>query len=73
MPDMSANGEHSSQELIALNKKGEEVFSSIKEYNYWLKKPFWNSEQKPIDWLITPDGVDLIMEEVDKLAQGYPI
>ncbi len=59
--------------LIALYKKGEEVFGSIDEFNYWLKKPFWNSEQKPIDWLVTSGGVDLIMEEIDKLAQGYPV
>jgi putative toxin-antitoxin system antitoxin component (TIGR02293 family) len=59
--------------LIALYKKGEEIFGSIDEFNYWLKKPFWNSEQKPIDWLVTSGGVDLIMEEIDKLAQGYPV
>jgi putative toxin-antitoxin system antitoxin component (TIGR02293 family) len=59
--------------LIALYKKGEEVFGNIDEFNYWLKKPFWNSEQKPIDWLVTSGGVDLVMEEIDKLAQGYPV
>jgi len=52
----------------SLIQKGEDVFSNIDEFNYWLKGPFWNSEQKPIDWLVIPDGVDLIMEEIDKLA-----
>lgn len=59
--------------LITLFKKGEEIFGSIDEFNYWLKKPFWNSEQKPIDWLVTSGGVDLLIEEIDKLAQGYPV
>jgi len=58
--------------LIALYQKGEEIFGSIDEFNYWLRKPFWNSGQRPIDWLVTSGGVDLIMEEIDKLAQGYP-
>ena len=59
--------------LIALYKKGEEIFGNIPEFNYWLQKPFWNSADKPIDWLVTSGGVDLVMEEIDKLAQGYPV
>ncbi len=59
--------------LISLYEKGEDVFGNIEEFNYWLKKPFWNSEVKPLDWIITPGGVDLLMEELDKLAEGYPV
>lgn len=59
--------------LIALYDKGEEVFGNIDEFNYWLSKPFWNSEERPIDWLVTPGGVDLVMEEMDGLAEGYPV
>lgn len=59
--------------LISLYEKGEEIFGNIDEFNYWLKKPFWNSEETPMDWIITPGGVDLLMEELDKLAQGYPV
>lgn len=59
--------------LITLFKKGEEIFGDINEFNYWLNKPFWNSTQTPFDWMITPGGVDLLMEEIDKLAQGYPV
>ena len=29
--------------LILLFEKGEELFGTIEEFNYWLKKPFWNS------------------------------
>lgn len=58
--------------LIALFEKGEEIFGNIDEFNYWLRKPFWKSQEKPIDWLVTSGGVDLVTEEIDKLAQGYP-
>ncbi len=59
--------------LIALYEKGEEVFGAIDEFNYWLNKPYWNSKERPMDWLITPGGVDLVMEEIDQLQQGYPV
>lgn len=59
--------------LISLFDKGEELFGNISEFNYWLQKPFWNSKEKPIDWLITPGGVDLVIEELEKLSLGYPV
>jgi putative toxin-antitoxin system antitoxin component (TIGR02293 family) len=59
--------------LITLYNKGEEIFGSIDEFNYWLNKPFWDSAEKPIDWLITPGGADLVMLEMDRLAYGYPV
>lgn len=66
------HGEHLLK-LIALYEKGESIFGNITEFNYWLQKPFWHSKESPLDWIITPGGVDLIMEEVDKLAMGYPV
>ncbi len=65
-------GEHLLK-LIALYEKGESIFGNIDEFNYWLKKSFWNTKETPLDWIITPGGVDLLMEELDKLAQGYPV
>jgi len=59
--------------LVALFEKGEEIFGNVDEFNYWLKKPFWNSTETPLNWMITPGGVDLLVEELDKLAQGYPV
>lgn len=59
--------------LITLFEKGEFTFGSIDEFNYWLKKPFWNEKERPFDWLVTPGGVDLIIKELDKLSQGYPV
>lgn len=58
--------------IIALFEKGESLFGNIDEFNYWLRKPFWNTKKTPLDWMITQGGVDLLMEELDKLAQGYP-
>jgi len=43
------------------------------EFNYWLKKPLWNSNEKPMDWLSTSTGVDLVMSEMNQLAEGYPV
>lgn len=64
-------GEHLLK-LIALFEKGEELFGTIDEFNYWLQKPFWNSAERPADWLTTGGGVDFLSEELDKMAEGYP-
>ncbi|TDE10573.1 antitoxin Xre-like helix-turn-helix domain-containing protein [Dyadobacter psychrotolerans] len=65
-------GEHLLK-LIGLFEKGEQIFGSVDEFNYWLRKPFWNSEEKPLDWLGTSGGVDFLSDELDKLALGYPV
>ena len=59
--------------LIALYGKGEEIFGNIDEFNYWLQKPFWNIKEKPIDWLITPGGVDLVSDELDRVSHAYVV
>lgn len=59
--------------LIALFEKGEQVFGTVQEFNYWLQKPFWDSKEAPLDWLITPGGVDLVTEELERLNYGYVI
>lgn len=59
--------------LIALYNKGETLFGSVAELNQWLHKPFWNRDDRPIDWLDTPSGVDLVMAELDRIAHGYVI
>ena len=58
---------------MSLYERGETVFGNIDEFNYWLKKPFWNKKIIPFDLLGTTGGVDLIINELDKLAQGYPV
>ena len=59
--------------LIAFYAKGETIFGNITELNYWLSKPFWNAKETPMDWLITPGGVDLVTEELDRLSYGYAV
>lgn len=65
-------GEHLLK-MIALYEKGEQILGNVDEFNYWLRKPFWNSNETPSDWLGTGGGVDFLTEELDKLAQGYPV
>lgn len=59
--------------LIALYRKGEDIFGNVEEFNDWLGKPFWNSKEKPIDWLTTPGGVDLVKDELGRLSHGYTV
>jgi putative toxin-antitoxin system antitoxin component (TIGR02293 family) len=59
--------------LIALYRKGEDLFGNVEEFNYWLQKPFWNSKEKPINWLTTPGGVDLVKDELSRLSHGYAV
>ena len=59
--------------LIALYIKGEEIFGNIDEFNYWLKKPFWKSKENPIDLLVTPGGVDIVSDELDRINYGYVV
>lgn len=64
-------GEHLLK-LISLFKKGEEILGNLNELRQWLNKPNFKG-QKYIDWLITPGGVDLVSEELDRLAEGYSL
>ena len=57
--------------LIFLFAKGEQLFGNIDQFNSWLDKPYWNGKETAMDWLNTPGGVDLISEELDRLAHGY--
>lgn len=59
--------------LINLYSFGKEIFGSLEEFSLWMNRPFWNSEDKPMDFISTSGGVDLIYHEIEKLAQGYPV
>ena len=72
MPLSPVHGEHLLK-LMALYKKGVELFRTVDEFNHWLNKPFWYSNEKPLDWLITPGGVDAVMDELIKIAYGDTI
>ncbi len=59
--------------LINLYDLGEEIFGSFEEFSLWMHRPFFNSDERPMDLITTPGGVDLVRKEVEKLAQGYPV
>lgn len=71
--DLDPNYSEHLLKLINLYNLGEEIFGSLEEFSLWLGRPFWNAEEKPIDLITTSGGVDLVAEEIEKLAQGYPI
>jgi len=33
----------------------------------------WKSKEMYIDWLHTPGGVDLVSQELDRMAEGYSL
>ena len=70
--DLDANYSEHLLKLIALFEKGKEYLGNIDEFNDWLEKPFWNSEEKPSDFLNTSGGVDLLIDRLERMAQGYP-
>ena len=68
----AVEGEHLLK-LIAIFGKGEEIFGSVDQFNDWLEKPFSDAGDKPIEWLVTPGGVDLITEQLDRIAHSYAV
>ena len=50
-----------------------ELITNIDEFNDWLQKPMWGLDEKPIDFLNTSGGVDLIIDRLERMAQGYPL
>jgi putative toxin-antitoxin system antitoxin component (TIGR02293 family) len=65
-------GEHLLR-LIALFKKGEEIFGNFYEFHGWLFKPQSYAIEIPGKLLVTPGGVDLVSQELDRVAYGYAL
>ncbi|HVI47516.1 MAG TPA: antitoxin Xre-like helix-turn-helix domain-containing protein [Chitinophaga sp.] len=63
-------GEHLLK-LIGLFKKGERIFSTLSEFQHWLSKPRMGSVKAPVELLVTPGGIDLVSQELDRIAYGY--
>lgn len=67
------NPAHSEQtlKLLALQIKGKEVFGNATTFRRWLEKPAYGlDEQAPLDLLETSGGIDLVMEEIERIAYG---
>lgn len=71
--DLDPNYSEHLLKLIMLYEKGKEYLGNVDEFNMWLQKPFWNSEEKPSHFLNTSGGVDLITDRLERMAQGYPV
>lgn len=57
--------------LIALYKKGAEIFGSIESFNKWLNKPAFGLGNKiPYQIMNTSTGIDLIFEELVRIEFG---
>jgi putative toxin-antitoxin system antitoxin component (TIGR02293 family) len=66
----TANSEQTLK-LLALQMKGEEVFGATDAFRRWLEKPAYGLDgQVPLDLLETSGGIDLVMEEVERIAYG---
>ncbi|MFD1470468.1 antitoxin Xre/MbcA/ParS toxin-binding domain-containing protein [Hymenobacter caeli] len=57
--------------LLALARRGEEVFGSPAAFRRWLSKPAYGlGAQVPLALLETSGGIDLVTEEIDRIAYG---
>ena len=70
---LEANYSEHLLKLISLFELGKEYLGNIDEFNDWLQKPMWGLDEKPIDFLNTSGGVDLIIDRLERMAQGYPL
>ncbi len=58
-------------QLLALYKKGQEIFGSSDAFNQWLKQPASGiGGIIPFDLLYTPGGINLVMEELLRIEYG---
>lgn len=60
--------------LSRLFKLGEDVFGSTDEFRAWLHLPAGEFKGiLPIFLLSTSTGVDLVEEQLERIAQGYAV
>lgn len=57
--------------IITLYQKAEDIFGDLESFNRWLRKPAIGiGNQKPLKYLKTPGGIDLIREELLRIEFG---
>lgn len=58
-------------QLMALYKKGQEIFGNSEAFNLWLKQPASGlGSIIPFDLLYTQGGINLVMEELLRIEYG---
>lgn len=64
---------HSEQllKIIALYQKAEEVFVDMDSFIRWVRKPALGlGNEKPLKFMQTPGGIDLVMDELRRIEFG---
>lgn len=57
--------------LMRLFKRGEEVFGSLPSFGAWVAKPAYGLDgATPFSKLNTSEGVNIVMDEVERIAYG---
>jgi len=57
--------------LMALFRKGQDLFGDLAAFKRWLEKPAYGlGEQLPFDLLHTSGGMDLVLEELVRIEYG---
>lgn len=63
-----------SEQLIKYDQllaRGNHVFGSLEAFNRWLHKPAYGLDgEQPIDLLVTSEGINLVSDEVERIANG---
>ncbi len=71
--DKKLSAIHSEQllKIIALYQKAEEVFADLDSFNRWVRKPALGlGNEKPLKFMQTPGGINLIMDELRRIEFG---
>jgi putative toxin-antitoxin system antitoxin component (TIGR02293 family) len=64
------NSEHALK-LIALFKKGNEIFGELEAFRKWIMKPAYGlGWEIPVEFMETSGGIELIMEELYRIEFG---
>jgi len=57
--------------IFSLYKKGEKIFGNTEEFQKWIERPAYGLGYKvPKDLMQTTAGIDLVMEELIRIAYG---
>ncbi len=63
-----------SEQLLKYNRllrRGEEVFGSDEAFDRWLRKPAYGLDNDvPLACLVTSEGINLVNDEVERIANG---
>ncbi|MGB3777313.1 MAG: MbcA/ParS/Xre antitoxin family protein [Tunicatimonas sp.] len=63
-----------SEQLLKYNRllgRGKEVFGSEEAFNRWLRKPAYGLDNDvPLAYLVTSEGINLVSDEVERIANG---